>query len=446
MSKTVRYLFVGCLGLVLMAGSFASGVAVGWFLPHQQEIPALSAPTPLVEAQQISTQTNTNTPTEPPQNTATPQPQIQETPTLLVIPLPPAPQPQNTEELFGPFWEVWDLVQKEYVDQPVDQEQMMRGAIRGMLESLGDQHTSYMDPDQFREANTEMQGDYEGIGAWVDTTGEYMVITSPMPGSPAEKAGLKNGDTIIAVDKEDMTHVDGTLVLRKVLGPAGTQVTLTILRKGVEKPFDVTITRAKIILASVESKMVGNNIAYIHVINFADDTNQELEKALQALLAKKPKGLILDLRNNPGGYVKTAIEVVSQFIPAGVVMYEEHGDGTRNAYEALPGGMATQIPLVVLVNEGSASASEIVAGAIQDAGRGKLVGVTTYGKGSVQVWTPLSNDQGAVRITIAHWLTPKGRQIHKIGIEPDIKVELSEEDIQAKLDPQLQKAIDLLSQ
>jgi carboxyl-terminal processing protease len=443
MSKTARYILGGCLVLVLIMGVFSAGVLVGWFLPHPQAVSALAVSTPIIEANEPPVETLQNTPT--PEVQTTPTIETQATPTL-VIEIAPAAEPKNTEELFAPFWEVWDLVQKEYVDQPVSQEQMMRGAIRGMLESLGDQHTSYMDPEQYRQANIEMQGDYEGIGAWVDTTGEYLVIISPMPGSPAEKAGLKTGDTIIAVDKEDMTNVDGSLVLRKVLGPSGTQVTLTVRREGEEKPFDVTITRAKITIPSVTSKMVENNIAYIQVLSFAEDTNQELEKALKELLANNPKGLILDLRNNPGGYLKTAIEVVSQFIPEGVVMYEEYGDGTRNEFDALPNGLATKIPLVVLVNEGSASASEIVAGAIQDMGRAKLVGITTYGKGSVQTWTPLSNEQGAVRITVARWLTPKGRQIHKIGLEPDIKVELTKEDIQAEADPQLKKAIELLSQ
>jgi carboxyl-terminal processing protease len=290
-----------------------------------------------------------------------------------------------------------------------------------------------------------MEGDYDGIGAWVDTTGEYVVVISPMPASPAEKAGLKTGDTILAVDGESMAGIDGSLVLRRVLGPAGTNVVLTIRREDVEEPFDVTITRARIVLASVESKMLENGIAYVKVVDFADDTNQELENALEEVRAQKAKGLILDLRNNPGGYLKTAIEVSSQFIPEGTVMLEEYGDGSMNEYEAFPGGLATEIPLVVLVNEGSASASEITAGAIQDRGRGKLVGVTTFGKGSVQSWTPLVNDQGAVRITVARWLTPNGRQIHKVGLEPDVKVELTEADVEAGLDPQLNKAIEILT-
>ena len=303
-----------------------------------------------------------------------------------------------------------------------------------------------MDPEQYEQSNAEMQGEYDGIGAWVDTEGEYLTIISPMDDSPAQKAGLKAGDQVIAVDGEDVTGTPANLVLRKVLGPAGTDVTLTIRREGTTEPFDVTITRAKIVLKSVESEMLEGDIAYVAVNTFGDKTTAELTAALETMMDQNPSGMILDLRNNGGGYLNTAIEVVSQFIPDGVVMYEEYGDGTRDTYEAMRGGLATEIPLVVLVNEGTASASEITAGAIQDYERGKLVGVTTFGKGSVQSWIPLRNDAGAVRVTIARWLTPKERLIHKVGLEPDFVVELTEEDIEAERDPQLDKAIEVLRQ
>ncbi len=409
MTKTVRYLLAGCIAIVLLAGSFSGGILVGWFLPHGQSASAQADGTAIA---------SDNAPAQP----AT-----------------------DRDKLFAPFWEVWDLVKNQYVDQPVDEKEMMRGAIRGMLESLGDEHTSYMDPDQFRQANMQMEGDYEGIGAWVDTTGEYLVIVSPMPDSPAEKAGLKPGDTIVAVDGEDMTGIDGNLVLRRILGPAGTEVTLTVRREGQEETFDVTITRARIVVPSVTSEMLDNNIAYVQILTFGDDTTPDLKDALEELMAQNPQGLILDLRNNGGGYLQTAIEVVSQFVSNGVVMYEEYGDGTRQTFEALPRGLATDIPLVVLVNEGTASASEITAGAIQDLKRGTLVGVTTFGKGSVQNWIPLENDEGAVRVTIARWLTPNGRQIHKVGLEPDVVVEMTDEDIEAERDPQLDKAIEILT-
>jgi carboxyl-terminal processing protease len=354
--------------------------------------------------------------------------------------------PTDLKELFKPFWEAWDIVQSEYIDQPVNSEQLMQGAISGMLDSLGDLHTSYMDPDQYRQVNIPMQGEYDGIGAWVDTNSKYLTIVSPMPDSPAEKAGLKPGDMIVAIDGEDMTGTDANLAIRRVLGKAGTNVTLTIMREGEEKPFDVTLQRARITIKSVESRMLEDNIGYVQLSTFGEKSTDELRTALKDLLAQNPKGLILDLRNNGGGELKTAIEVASEFVSQSPIMFEEYGDGKRDIYNAIQGGLATEIPLVVLINDGTASASEIVAGAIQDYGRGKLVGTTSYGKGSVQNWIPLSDDQGAVRVTIAHWLTPKGRLIDKVGLQPDFVVEMTEEDVTASRDPQLDEAVNVLMQ
>jgi carboxyl-terminal processing protease len=231
------------------------------------------------------------------------------------------------------------------------------------------------------------------------------------------------------------------------LGPAGTDVTLTIKREGVDEPFDVTITRAKIVVPSVESKMLEgeDNLAYVRINIFGEDTATDLRSQLRELLKNNPRGMVLDLRGNGGGYLDTSIEVVSEFIDSGVVVYEEYGDGSRDSYDVKSGGLATEIPLVVLVDEGTASASEITAGAIQDYERGILVGTTTYGKGSVQNWLALVNDQGAIRVTIARWLTPKGRQINEVGIEPDYVVEFTEEDIKNENDAQLKKAIELLN-
>jgi len=355
--------------------------------------------------------------------------------------------PSNTGELFAPFWQSWDLVHKEYVDQPVDDELLMRGAIRGMLEALGDPHTSYMEPEQYKQLNLQLQGDgsYEGIGAWVNPTAEYLTIISPIPGSPAEKAGLRTGDRIIAIDGEDMTGIDGELVRQRVLGPAGTQVTLTISR-AEQEPFNVTIQRDEITVPSVDSRMLDGDIAYVRVLIFAANTKDQLRDALKIVLAQNPKGLVLDLRNNGGGYLESGIDVASEFIDRGVIVYEIYGDGRRTSYDARKGGLATDIPMVVLINQGSASASEIVAGAIQDLGRGKLVGATSFGKGSVQLPTELKNGEGMVRITIARWLTPNERTIHGIGLTPDVEVNVTEQDYAENRDPQLEKAVDLLSQ
>jgi carboxyl-terminal processing protease len=328
----------------------------------------------------------------------------------------------------------------------VDDIALMRGAISGMMNALGDQHSTYMDPKDYADANSSLAGEYEGIGAFVDTTTDYLTITSPMPGSPAERAGLLSGDQVIAIDGEDMTGIAAEIARTKVLGPANSVVHLTILRKGEDKPLEFDVTREKITMKSSSGKMLDNGIAYIQITTFGEKTTPELLAALKELMAQNPKGIVLDLRNNGGGYLQTAVEVASQFMGKGVVLYEEYGDKTRTTYDVLPGGMATdtKIPMVVLINEGSASASEIVAGALQDTGRAKLVGVTSYGKGSVQNWIPLSGDNGAVRITIAKWLTPNGNTIHKIGLTPDVTVERTEEDYKANLDPQLDKAVETL--
>ena len=350
----------------------------------------------------------------------------------------------DRETLFKPFWQAWDIVHEKYVDQPVDDIALMRGAISGMLKALGDEHTSYLDPDMTKQFEAHLNGqEYEGIGAWIDISGDYLTIISPMPGSPAEKAGLQPGDKVIAVDGEDMTGIDGELVRKHVIGPKGSKVLLTIRREGVEETIDVEVTRDTIAVPTVDGKMI-DDIAYVRLYTFGDDTEDELRKTLKELLAEKPAGIVLDLRYNGGGYLHTAIDVVSEFIGDGVVMYEEQGDGSRESFKAKSGGIATKIPMVVLVNEGSASASEIVAGAIQDRGRGQLVGTTTFGKGSVQVVENLLDDQGQVRITIARWLTPDGRQISKVGLEPDLIVEVTDEDLKAGRDTQLDKAIELL--
>ena len=368
---------------------------------------------------------------------------------LPFLPAPSARAPSSSnnqlDKLFVPFWDSWRYIHEDYVDQPVNDVTLMRGAIKGMLDSLGDPHTAYMDPDEFRQDQTPLNGEYDGIGTINDTSGKYLTIISPIPGSPAEKAGLKAGDQITAVDKQDMTGIASELVINKILGKAGTPVTLTILRKGVTDPFDVTIVRAQILWPTVQGKMLDNNLAYIQMSSFGEKTDAEFRTALQPLLDKKPVGLILDLRYNGGGIVQTADQILSEFLPPDkVIMYEITKDNNPRSLQTSGKGIATQIPLVVLVNESTASASEITAGALQDYKRATLVGVNTYGKGSEQYWIPLTDDQGAIRITIAHWETPNKRQIDKIGLKPDIEVKMTDDDINNKKDPQLDAAVNFL--
>ncbi len=411
--KLIAGLFVAGMALIL---TFSVGLAVGIALPNfgasigEGEMPLLEIGTP-----SVSQRTD----------------------------LPPT-VPESTEELFLPFWEAWDIVHEQYVDQPVDDLLLMRGAIRGMVDSLGDPHTSFMDPDEFLQANMPLEGEYEGIGAWVDADGEFLTIISAMPGSPAERAGLQPGDQVISVDGVDVTGLDGNVVIRMVLGPAGSAVELTIRREGEVDPLVVEIVRERIDLPSVASEMLDGGIGYVRLYTFGTDTAVDLNDALKALEREDARGVILDLRGNGGGFLDAAIAVTSQFIDEGTILIERFGDGREQIHEARSGGAAIEMPMVVLIDGGTASASEIVAGAIQDHDRGVLVGERSFGKGSVQNWVELSNNQGAVRVTIARWYTPGDRLIHEIGLTPDFEVPPPEDGAPPGSDPQLDRAIQVL--
>ena len=405
-NKTLRTVLLVFVAIVLVAISFGGGLVAGRFLPASHQLAADTLPQTTPSGNQGAT-------------------------------------PTDLKTLFVPFWDAWNIIHQQYVDQPVDDIKLMQGAINGMMQSLGDPHSTYMNPQEYTDATSQLAGSYAGIGAYVDTSGQLLTITKPMPNSPAEQAGLQAGDQVIAVDGQDVTSLNPESVRQKVLGQEGTTVTLTIQRPGQDSPFDVEITRAVIVVPSVTSKMLDNNIAYVQISTFGDTTANDLHKQLATLMAQNPKGLILDLRDDGGGYLDTAISVASEFIPSGVIVTEKSGDGKMTPQNAVSGGLATNnsLPMTVLVNAYSASASEIVAGALQDTGRAQLLGETTYGKGSVQTWVPLSDNQGAVRVTIARWLTPNGRTIDKKGLTPDVIVKMTADDIKAKRDPQLDAAI-----
>lgn len=328
---------------------------------------------------------------------------------------------------FNVFWEAWDVLRDGYVvEMPVDKD-ITYGAIRGSLRALQDPYTLFTDPVNTEVQRPDLEGEFEGIGAFVANNEEgLLVIQTPMRGQPAERAGIVSGDIVIEVDGEDITELDVNESVLLIRGPKGTVVELTIVREGVEEPFVVAVTRDRIEVPSVaEVRMLEEegapDIGYMQLTVFAAETRQELIEAIDELEALGAQALILDLRNNPGGFLSAAVGVASEFLDSGVVTIREDSQGRRNEERVLNGGHALNIPLVVLVNGGSASASEIVAGAIRDYDRGVLVGETTFGKGSVQNVHPLS-DGSQLRVTVEIWRTPNGSLIHKEGIDPDFFV------------------------
>ncbi|HEX2907863.1 MAG TPA: S41 family peptidase [Phototrophicaceae bacterium] len=350
--------------------------------------------------------------------------------------------PSDAGETFAPFWQVYNLIQDAYLE-PVDNDKLVDGAIQGMVDSLGDQFSGYMSPEVYPLMNADLSGSVEGIGALVETveeTGEVR-IASVMEGSPAEAAGVKGGDIFVAVDGEDVAGMTQLELVAKVRGPAGSVVTITF-RRG-EDLLDFDITRAKIDIPVVEYEVLDNNVGYIKLREFSATARVKLDEALEALDVNSLDGLIFDMRGNPGGQLTSAIEIASAFIKDGTILVEDFGGGEERVFEADGSYIGVSVPLVALVDENSASASELVAGALQDRHRATIVGETTFGKGTVQTWRELING-GGIRLTIARWLTPDRHWIHKQGVTPDITVEWTPEDTNDTSDPQLQAALDFL--
>lgn len=346
-------------------------------------------------------------------------------------------------EYIRPFTDAWGIVHDQYLNQPLDDSQLMQGAIRGLMESLEDPYSTYMDPQEFAAQSNALEGEYTGIGAWVDTSGEFLVMISPMPDSPAEEAGIMPGDIVVGVDGEDVTDLDPVIVLSKIIGPEGTIVQLTIRRD--DETLEFEIERAVIQVPSIESSLLEGGIGYIRLYSFGANSSDEVEDAWRELQGQGAEKLVFDLRNNSGGFVDSAVNLTSLFLEEGEILIEEWADGTRKTYEHTGQTLDTESPMVVLVNEGTASASEIMAGALQDYGRARLIGTSTFGKGYIQNWVPLDNDFGALRITIARWLTPEGRQIQGSGLAPNISVPITQEDIDTQNDRQLNRAINYLN-
>ncbi len=368
---------------------------------------------------------------------------------------------------FAIFWDVWNKISRYYIDSAsLDTSKMLDGAITGMVGAVGDPYTSYFPPKENKDFKDDLGGAFEGVGMQLGTKEGHIIVVAPLKGMPAEKAGIRPGDWIVKVNNEDTTAWSIPTAVAKIRGPKGSTVTIQILHENELTPVDVSIVRDTIVVASVESwvkeiaqieeikgatesasfRTKHDKIAYLRLSRFGDRTNEEWQTAVAEILAAQKKngglkGLVFDLRNNPGGYLDGSVFIGSEFIRSGTVVSQVNSDGTRQNFSVDRKGSLLDIPLVVLVNNGSASAAEIVAGALRDHKRGRIVGETTFGKGTVQTPYDLSGG-AAVHITTGKWLLPSGTSIGKEGVKPDVEIQL--DSLEASRDGQLAKGIELL--
>ncbi|MHB8831296.1 MAG: S41 family peptidase [Patescibacteria group bacterium] len=372
---------------------------------------------------------------------------------------PPANTVENKMLNFSQFWDLWKTLKLKYYDN-VSEEKMFYGAMSGMTAALGDPYTSFFEPKIAKEFSDSLKGEFEGIGAEIGVRNNQLQVIAPLPGTPAEKAGILSGDYILGINgtsTEGMVTEEAVTLIR---GPKGTTVTLKIGRlpkskspaskaattSTKEEPIikEYKIKRDKITIKSVILTWPKDGIAMIAVTNFNQDTDVEFKAAVDEVLAKNAKGIILDLRNDPGGYLDRSTAISGEWVGDQVVVSERRKGKIIDEFQGTGNARLKNIPTVVLVNQGSASAAEIVAGALQDYGLGKIIGMKTFGKGSVQDYSEF-DDGSAIKITIAEWLTPKGRSINKSGIQPDIEVDRTIDDYNENRDPQLDKALEYLA-
>ncbi len=359
--------------------------------------------------------------------------------------------PENKSDIdFNLFWRVWDTLYAKYYDKSkLVPSELVYGAIKGMVSAVGDPYTVFLPPEENKVVQEDLQGTFEGVGIQIGFKGNQLAVIAPLPSSPAESAGVKAGDYIIGIKDKRKDIEKGTVgmtipeAVQIIRGPAGTKVTLVLLREGDTKPIEAEITREAINVPSVTVEYVGEGerIAHVKILKFSGETTKEWENAVVELLQKNPDSIILDVRNNPGGYLQAAVDLASDFLENGeTVVKEESGGQIRNEYRVEKLGRLRREKLVVLVNEGSASASEILAGALKDNKRAKLVGTSTFGKGTIQ--EPLQIDSGGgLHITVARWLTPSGFWVNEGGLKPDVEVK---DNPDTEEDEQLQEAIKLL--
>ena len=347
---------------------------------------------------------------------------------------------------FNLFWEVWDIVQKNYVDGPIPETQLLYGAIAGEVAALEDPYSVFLNPEIAKKFAQELSSEFEGIGAEISIKNNFLTVVAPLPESPAEKAGLKSGDRIYAIDGQDTAYLTLNEAVGIIRGEAGTKVILTVARGegGEVKDLDIEIIRDKIHFDTVKWEMRDDGILYMEISHFNNDTETLFNKAVSDNIGKDIKGIVLDLRGNPGGFLDVAVNMAGKWIRKGdPVVFEKFSETRQNPYRSNGRAELSGIPTVALVNGGSASASEIIAGALQDYSLATIVGTQTFGKGSVQDLRELS-DGSQLKLTVAKWLTPLERIIEGEGITPDIQVELTDEDYNNDKDPQLDKAIELL--
>jgi carboxyl-terminal processing protease len=358
--------------------------------------------------------------------------------------VPPERDPIN----FSLFWQVWDTLDAKYYDkEKLIPYKMVYGAVQGMVAAVGDPYTVFLPPKENKVVQEDLKGNFEGVGIQIGFKGNQLAVVAPLPDSPAEDAGVESGDFIAGITDKEKNVDRGTVgitlqdAVSLIRGPAGSTVTLTLLREGAEDPIVVDIKRAPINVPSIATEFVGEqeNVAHIKVLKYSADTTHEWEQAIiDTLNNPKTQGVIVDLRNNPGGYLQGAVDMASEFLEVGdVVVIEERGDGFRQEYKVERLGRLRNQKVVVLVNGGSASASEIFAGALRDQRSVKLVGQTTFGKGTIQEPQQIEGGAG-LHITIARWLTPSGYWVNEKGLEPDVEVKDNPETLE---DEQLQEAI-----
>jgi len=338
----------------------------------------------------------------------------------------PQPSPREMDEDLLIIWEAYSYLAREFVGRnEMDNSKLAEGAVQGMFKALKDKHSGYIPPERFKIDQTALQGKFSGIGATVGPTedGSRIIIVAPIPGSPAEEAGIKAGDIIFEVDGDDTEGWTVLEAVNRIRGKSGTSVRLKVQRIGEVALIEIKIVRGEIKLPSVSSKMITDEeYGHIKITSFTRETHPELLVALQEMKAKEAKGIVLDLRENPGGYLDVVVDIVSEFIPKNeLVLYEVDGNGFRKNHLSKDSGNYTDMPMVILVNEFSASGSEVLTGALQDLDRAVAIGTTTFGKGSVGIQRRLSNE-GGIYYTVARWYTPKGRVIEENGLEPDVIV------------------------